>query len=442
MLWPTSDLKGTRVLVVALMVCYGGFFDRALAQQAPPLAPPEVGALPTGQGSLSLGPFLLSPSLDIGTFYDTNIHSSPTTPLSGPGFDIHPSLLADYDTGIHDTQLYGSIDSDIYPTLDYHNNTFDRQGGIVEKYAPLPDLSFTVQGNYAHSTTASVLTTSIPTPITSPATPPPTGAAGVVAIQQTVVNPSDTYTGTATVYKELNRAFVQLGASAYRTDYENTPTSNLQVESYNGSGGVWLTPLFYAFANGQQAFSQPAVGVDSTSFSARGGIGSAQIGLFQGSIYFGQQGTEVEGDGHSGGDIYGGMISYFPTAVWDMSVSVDRLRNVSDITSATSLGLGGLNLAAVGVPTTASAQITTVAFRSNYKFSAQTSLYGVVSDTRIAYLDSSRLDNSWLASAGIQHQLRDNLSLSFDYQYTRYLSPEPDTSFTRNLVSLRAHYKF
>jgi opacity protein-like surface antigen len=441
MLRPPSSLKGFFIALATLIACFNASLDRGLAQ-APPLSPPEVGALPTGQGALWLGPWLLTPSLDVSTFYDSNIYSSPTTPVSGPGLHFHPSLLADWNTGIHDTQLYGNIDSSVYPTLDYHNNTFNNQAGFVEKYAPLRDLTFTVQGDYAHNTLASVLTNSIPTPIVSPATPLLPGSAGVVATQQTVVNPNDTYTGTATIYKELNRAYVQLGGSAYRTDYPSTPTQNIQGESYNGSGGIWLTPWFYAYTTGAQAFSQPAVGVSSDSFSARGGIGSAQIGLFQGSVYYGKQGTEVPGDGKAGGDIYGGVVSYFPTDVWNMSLSVDRLRNISDINEGTPLALGGLPLSSVGVPTNASAQITSIAFRSDYRFSEQTSFYGVVSDTRTAYIGISRVDNSWLVSAGIRRQLRDNLSLTLSYQYTRLTSPEPNTSFTRNLISLGAHYNF
>ena len=99
-------------------------FDLALAQSVPsaggppPLLPPQVTPLPTGDQSLSLGQWLISGSVGISTFYDSNIYQSTTPPiLHGPGFEMKPSLLADFNTGIYDTSIYGNIDSKIYPTL-------------------------------------------------------------------------------------------------------------------------------------------------------------------------------------------------------------------------------------------------------------------------------------------------------------------------------------
>ena len=193
--------------------------------------------------------------------------------MAGPGFEIKPSLLADFNTGIYETSIYGNIDSKIYPTLDSSNDTFNRQAGILQKYSPLPDLLFTAQGNYAHSTNATVLlnsttpaATSIPSPIVSPANPALPGAAGVVANAQTVVDPNDTYTATASVYKEFNRAYAVFGGSISDATFETTPSSNYNLAAYYGAGGIWFSPLFYAFANGAQSFYDPAVGLSSASY--------------------------------------------------------------------------------------------------------------------------------------------------------------------------------
>ena len=176
------------------------------------------------------------------------------------------------------------------------NDTFNRQAGILQKYSPLPDLQFTAQGNYAHSTNATVLLNSttpaapsIPSPVVSPATSALPGAAGVTANLQTVVDPNDTYTATASVYKEFNRAYALLGSAISNTTYETMPSSNFNLAAYYGNGGIWLSPLFYVFANGAQSFYSPAVGVSSTSYFAKGGIGTDRIGFFQGSIYGGEQ---------------------------------------------------------------------------------------------------------------------------------------------------------
>ena len=217
---------------------------------------------------------------------------------------MKPSLLADFNTGIYETSIYGNIDSAIYPTLDSSNDTFNRQAGILQKYSPLPDLLFTAQGNYAHSTNATVLLNSttpaapsIPSPIVSPANPALPGAAGVVANAQTVVDPNDTYTATASVYKEFNRAYAIFGGSISDTTFETTPSSNYNLAAYYGAGGIWFSPLFYAFANGAQSFYDPAVGLSSTSYFAKSGIGSDRIGFFQGSIYAGEQATVVADNG-------------------------------------------------------------------------------------------------------------------------------------------------
>jgi hypothetical protein len=428
---------------VILGACVIGGYDPAFAQTPPPLGPPVVGPLPDGLGVPSIGPFLLTPTLDLSTFYDSNIHGNPTSPLSGPGFDIHPALTAEYNAGLYDTRLYGNIDSDIYPTLNYVNNTFNRQAGIVQTYSPLRDLTFTVQGDYTHATLAPTVINSIPTPLVSPGTPPLTGSAAVAGIQQTVVNPNDSFTVTGSMYKQFNSAFLSLGTSLVRTEYEVAPTQDYDTGSFNAGGGIWFTPQFYAFANAQDANTVPSVGSIANSYSARGGIGSAQIGLLQGSVYYGHQGTAVaDNGGNAGGDIYGGLLTYFATEQWKMSVAIDRIRNLSDIAAGVTQGLAGVQLSAVAIPTTQSAQITSATYRTDYTLSPQTSAYFALNDTRTSDFGMPLVTNSWLASTGVKHQIRDNLSVSFDYSYTHYLSPTPGTSFTRNLVTLGAHYRY
>ena len=210
-------------------------------------------------------------------------------------------------------------------------------------------LLFAAQGNYAHLTNATFLLNSttpsapsIPNPIVSPVNPQLPGAAGVTANEQTVIDPNDTYTATASVYKQFNRAYAVFGGTTSSTTYETTPSSNFNLAAYFGSGGIWFSPFFYAFANGAQSFYSPAVGIGSTSSYAKAGIGSDRIGFFQGSIYAGEQMTTVaDNGGQAGGDLYGGAISYFPIEPWSMTFSVDKLRNISNITVATSQALAG-----------------------------------------------------------------------------------------------------
>ena len=318
LLGPQSGRTRSLLFCASVTLYLATRFDIAMAQSVPsaggppPLLPPQVAPLPTGDQSLALGQWLISGAVGVSTFYDSNIYQSTTPPiLHGPGFEIQPRVLADYNTGIYETSIYGNIDSKIYPTLDSSNDTFNRQAGILQKYSPLPDLLFTAQGNYAYSTNAIVLLNSttpaapsIPSPIVSPANPALPGAAGVAANAQTIVDPNDTYTASANVYKEFNRAYASFGGSITDTTYETTPSANFNLAAYHGSGGIWFSPLFYAFANGAQGFYSPAVGVSSTSYFAKGGIGSDRIGFFQGSIYAGEQATTVADNGGQAGGIF------------------------------------------------------------------------------------------------------------------------------------------
>lgn len=188
----------------------------------------------------------------------------------------------------------------------------------------------------------------------------------------------------------------------------------------------------------------PAVGLDSNSFRAVSGLGTAQIGLFSGAAYYGRQGTQIAGDGSAGGAVYGGVFSYFPTAVWHASVSIDRVINVSNINVAlpNQQSISNLPLSGAPVPTNASVHVTATAFKSDYAFSEQTSMFGVIGYTRTDYTGTPRVDNSWLASVGIRQKLTDRLTLSFDYQYTNVVSNQPQTSFTRNYTALGATYNF
>jgi hypothetical protein len=419
----------------------------AAAQTPPPLSPPTLRGLPDGTDTLSLGNWLLYPILGVYTLNDTNLYSSATAPVRGTGFNIHPSLLAIDDRGIWQTSLYGNIDSKIYPFIDWMNNTFDRQAGFIERYEAMRDLTFTVQGDYSHHTNANVFIASIPGPVITPATPATPPSSSVTAQQLTTVNPNDTFTGTGTIYKEFNRAFVTLTGNVSQTNYQNTTAAtNYTAESYNGNGGVWITPQVYVYAKGSQSFQEPAVGLRSNSFTASGGLGTAQIGFFSGSLYFGQQGAVVENSGTAGGAIYGGILSYFPSDVWKVSLSVDQLTNISNITVGASFGnpqgLAGIPLSASPVPIQDSVHSTSTSIRTDYQFSEQTSFFGVLGYVRSNLFNIPQLDNSWVASVGVRHNVTQKLTLTFDYQYTKFQANVPSTSFVRDYTAIGAVYKF
>ena len=99
---------------------------------------------------------------------------------------------------------------------------------------------------------------------------------------------------------------------------------------FSGSGAVWLIPAAYAYAQGTYA----TYSNDQRAYRAIVGLGSAQIGLFQGGIYVGHQGTET-GSGTAGGFIFGGRITYYPTHRFTIAASADEIINNSSQTTTT-----------------------------------------------------------------------------------------------------------
>ena len=410
----------------------------------PPINPPTLRQLPDGHGQLTLGDWLLYPTLTLTSSYDTNLYSSATFPIAAAGFGINPSIVAKRDTGIWQTTLYGNLDTTQYPFNQSQNDTHNRQAGFTQTYEAMRDLIFTVQGNYSHQSNASVFTPIIPTSIISPATPAALGAAGVTAIQQTIQNPNDVFSLNESIYKELNRAFVVFDATQLSTNYSNQLISkNYSTQTYGGSGGYWFSPLFYAYVDGRQAFQSTEDELGLSAYTVRGGIGSARIGLFSGSAYYGRQGAQINSAaGTAKGDIYGGTLSYFPTSFWNFNLSVDRVINISNIASTTS-AISNLPLA-FNIGINESARITTTSLGTNYRWSDQTSLFGAVAYTNVDFIATPPVpvENQWVGSAGISHKLSDQLSVNFTYQYQATVSKQPGINTTRNFVALSATYNF
>jgi hypothetical protein len=440
--------------------------------QTPPLDVP-INKLPARDpNAIAIDGWLLYPTLRLYSLYSDNLFLSPQSPLAVPGMGVTPSLTAVWSNGIHTTTLYGNIDRQVYPT-ENQVNTLDGRAGFTQKYEAMRDLIFSVNGNYAHQTWATGLQNSIQTPTAAPTTTvlpngntvlpngtilSPTGqpVGQVTALSGSnlplLVNPSNQYTGTFSVDKIFNRGILSLSASVNRTDYEN---QNLQPNSNSRtlteSAAVWLGPLFYAYSNG----SVGTVAMDATSalpsssftsYRVIGGLGTRQFGLFRSSAYFGHQGSEggsiTAGSITAGGDVYGGALSYYPTASWTLTGTVDRTINISSQPSATNLALTLPGLTGVQVPLSASTLITSAALGSSYQIAPQWFTNSQLAYTRIEYVGSTRLDNSWILDAILRYDIWRNMSLTWEYRYNTILSNARLVSTTSNYGMMGATYKF
>ena len=417
--------------------------------------------------------WLLYPSIRVYSTYSDNLFLSPTAPIiKALGLGASPSLTAQWTNGIHTTTIYANFDSEIYPT-DNTINTFNREATVTQKYAPLPDLTFTVLGDYTHQTISSSLTNSIPNAISTPPSTPTRLSNGDVELPNgqivspsgqivgqvnpvlansgiALVNPYDQYTGTATVSKIFNNGILTLGSSLASTDYQSTqgmgPTSftSFTTKTFKEDGAFWLGPVLYAYSDGAFSTRTENANLDANSNAYRvvGGIGTRQFGEFRGSLYFGYQGSEVQGSGTAGGEVYGGKISYYPTPAWTITAAIDEIINIS---SQTAVSTQALTLPAdtpIQVPLSSSTRITNTSLKTQYTISPQWTATGTFGYTRTEYIDSPQRDNAWLADVVLSYDIWRNMTLTWEYQYTSIISNAANTSASRNLVTMSANYRF
>jgi hypothetical protein len=465
--WAVSERPRYYALRVAISACFFvGCTNACFAQAEPPLTIPATGKLPGAPSTaIPLEGWLLFPSLRTYSLYSDNLFQSSTARISALGFGTTPSLTAQWTNGIHTTTLFGNIDRQVYPT-DNAINTFDREATATQTYSPLPDLTFTAQGDYTHKTIQSSLTNSIPNSIVTPTVGPtvlpngntqlpngtivsPTGQVvsqanpGLTVNGTSVINPYDQFTGTTSVSKIFNRGILTLSTSMARTDYQNPGTPGFTQKSFTENGAVWLGPLIYGYSNGSFAMtSNTSPNPNSTAYRVVGGIGTRQFGLFRGSAYFGHQGSEIQAGGQAGGEVYGGAISYYPTPLWTLTAAIDETVNISSETSVSTQALAIPAQTPLQIPLSSSTRITATSLHTTYTISRQWSTSGSLSYTKVQYLNSSRLDNSWLAEATLSYDIWRNMTLAWDYQYATIVSNVPFMSSKRNYINISATYNF
>jgi Putative beta-barrel porin 2 len=465
----TDHIRSYAVRVALSALVLIGCFTAAFAQVEPPLSVPAGGPPNSPGDAITVGEWMLHPTIRTFPLYSDNLFLSAVNPISTWGFGIAPGLIAEWSNGIHKTTLYGNAELRDYPTQN-ELNAFDRQAGFVQRYDPFRDLNFSIQGDYTHQTVAASLISAIPTVASAPGTTTlpngntvlpngnivsPTGQivgqinpALNVPNSTAVINPFDQFTGTASVQKILNEGILNLSGAVSHTQYQNTNVTNIQpdftVKSLNGSGAFWVGPVLYVYSQGSFASYDYSDGSPGASaFRVVGGVGTRQVGLFQGSVYFGRQGTEIQDSGSAGGDVYGGRLTYFPTPVWKVSVAVDETINISSERAAVSNLAQTLSTPSpIVIPVGSSTKTAAASLQTNYQISMQWSAIGTFGYTRVDYLDMPRRDQAWLADAVLKYQMSRNLTLSWEYQYAAIASTAPLSSSRRNYFMADAAYKF
>ena len=454
----------------ALLALLIGCSSAAFAEE-PPLSVPRS-SLPTAPGdAIPFGDWLLYPTVKVFSAFSDNLYQSPVGPLAVAGVGIAPNLVAEWSNGIHHTTLYGNAEVRDYNDTDA--NIYDRQAGFVQRYEAMRDLIFTFQGDYTHRTNSSSLINSIPDALGSPGstvlangnillpngtivTPTgqpvsPSNQVGNVAVGgTTLTNPFDQFTAQASVYKIFDRAFVRVTSSISRTDYENESSlyPDFTVKTFTGNAGVWVSPAFYLYSDSTLALRSETLAAGAGLDYARSvyravvGIGSAKIGLFSGALYGGYQGSEFVVAAPEGGEVYGGRLSYYPTREWTWTLTVDETTNIANQTSTSNLALDIGTQSPLLIPLGSSTKTTAVNLQSDLAVTPQFSVTARGGYTRTVFLDTTELEEAWLAGAILNYKLRRDILLSLEYQYSQITANVPLASSTRNYLSVGATYKF
>jgi hypothetical protein len=458
----------------ASFACAVGLCLLALVQQGfaqePPLDVPSERLPARDPNAITVEGWQLYPTIRTYSLWSDNLFLSPIGPITAAGFGVTPSLAAVWSNGIHTTTLYGDLDRQVYPTQN-EVNTLDGRAGFTQRYEAMRDLIFTANGDYTHQTWATGLQNSIQVAAATPTTAvlpngdtvlpngtilSPSGQPVGQVNQPTgsllplFVNPHNQYTGAFLVDKIFNRGILSLGETFNRTDYDNqTVLKNTASRTFTEHAATWLGPLFYAYSDGSiGTVTTEAISTSTTSYRVIGGLGTRRFGLYQGSLYFGHQGSQsdsttgLQSGVTAGGDVYGASISYYPTGKLTFVGTLDRTINISSQATATNLALTLPDFSGVQVPLTASTRITSASLQSNYQIAPQWFATALVGYTQIDYVGSARLDNSWVADATLRYDIWHNMSLSWEYRYRSILSNAPLVSATSNYLTMGATYKF
>lgn len=460
--------KSNRLLGLAALTSFSALFifaaDGAALAQQPPLTIPAGGPPPADPNAVMLGDWFLYPSLDVFAEDSNDYFLSPQSKISGWALGASTSATAEWSNGIHTTTLFGNFEHLQYLT-DSAATTDDGEATITQRYAPLRDLAFTFLGDYTHRTIASGLTNAIPAPVvTTASTVLPNGntvlpngviisPSGQVVGQSisapttsalSVVNPSNQFTGTARVEKLFDGGIWTLGASLLRTDYEQQQSGqqDFTAATFTEDGSFWLGPLCYFFSDGSFTFHDAdAANSNSTAYRIVGGLGTRQFGLFGGTLYFGHQGSD-SGSGPAGGNIYGGTLTYYPTADLTIRGIIDDTVNYAPQASSLNLALSLPVPSPLQVSLSSSTNVTSIALRPEYRIAPAWTLTGLFGYIRVEYLGSPALSTAWLADATLRYDIWRNLSLSWEYQYSGIVADLPLSSAVRNLIVMRASYRF
>lgn len=397
------------------------------AGEGNPLAP-----APSTEHALVVGDWLLYPTALAAGVYDSNPNQNPTGARAVGGLRLVPNIVAERTDGINKTNLYGMVDSKIYTGQSAANDVAARLGA-TEDYQPVPDWLLHGRADYTRQKDLfSAFGTSPSGHLVVPLNPTAIGL-------EPVANPTsyNQLSGDAAVQKRFGNAFVQLGGSVVDILYDRTstpaPSPNGTVYTGIGRGGFWVTPDFYGYLEvAGDSRNYATSGLSSSGYRTAVGIGSHQIGLFQGQVFGGYQAENYNssGIGTVGTSVYGGILHYYPLPELTIDVGVNRTLGVSLLAATPTSPLG--------TATKVTYFLSDAAYTLAPEWTASAHLGYIHTD----YGGSVRRDNAWVIEPTITYSVWQNIGVTFDYQHLELSSSVPLAAFSRDVVTLGLTYSY
>jgi hypothetical protein len=383
------------------------------------------------QGALPIADWLLYGGLGWGAACGVNLNQSPTNQQQACGPQFTPSVVAEHNTGIQRTLLYGVGDIRWYPTLN-QVQVVDTKAGVVHVWEIERDLIFRVQAQGMENQNYSGF------------------AANLLPTNAFVTSPVKYTQGYAStsIQKEFGSFFAAIGGSTTGTAYQNIQDSfgntidetfqNGTVSTLNGRFGYHLSAVLYTYiesAGNWQRYNESLL--NSEGYRVVAGVGTGRISLFNGELYAGYATQRFEDPlaGTTTVPVFGGRVSWFPTRFLTFTFNADRAFGTSDFNPH---GLGLVPVPITPVPGQLPGSVTTTTtarLSGNWNFSDKLAFTASVGDQEQDYLASSRRDNLVALTAGVTYQIWKGLGVSATYTHGQLFSNFPGASFTTDFIS-------
>jgi Putative beta-barrel porin 2 len=391
----------------------------------------------SSEGAFQLADWLLYGGMGWGAACDYNLNSTPTNQEQACGPRFTPSIVAERNTGIQRTLLYGVGDVRYYPTLG-RVDLVDTTAGLVHVWEIQRDLIFRVQAQGTRGQEYSGFSANLL----------PTGA-----FLTTPVNFTRGY-GSTSIQKEFGNFFTAIGGSYTHTVYEDAQDNlgntideefrNGNVTTANGRIGYHISPIIYTYVEPTYNWQRYAASnLNSEGYRVVAGLGSGRIGLFNGEIYAGYATQQFENPlvGTTSIPVFGGKLSWFPTRFLTYTFTADRTFATSDF-NANGLVPGSITNTGPGLLPGSSTIATTATLTGIWDFSRRFAFNGSVSNQRLEYLNSSRQDDLLTLVGGVTFKIRPGLGIQVNYIHQNLFTNFPGAEYTRDFISVGAQSRF